>query len=188
MNPSGRLRSGDALLLVDVQIDFCPGGRLPIERGDDVVPVLNAWIAAAHAAGVPVFASPDWHPREHLSFAGHGGKWPVHCVQDSEGARFHPDLRLPEDTIVVTKGTRFDQDQYSAFDQTGLAQEFRRRGIERVWIGGLAQDVCVMSSALDAAREGFETHVIEEGTRPVSAVDGRAALTRMREAGVLIDA
>ena len=188
MNPSGRLRSGDALLLVDVQIDFCPGGRLPIERGDDVVPVLNAWIAAAEAAGVPVFASRDWHPREHPSFARQGGRWPEHCVQDSEGARFHPELRLPDATIVVTKGTRFDQDQYSAFDQTGLAQEFRRRGVRRVWIGGLAQDVCVMSSALDAAREGFETHVIEQGTRPVSAVDGRAALTRMREAGVLIDA
>ncbi len=121
--PHETLRQGDALLIVDVQNDFCPGGALPIAKGDEVVPVLNRWIAAARAQGVPVYASRDWHPVGHPSFKEQGGQWPPHCQQDSEGARFHPDLELPADAVTVTKGVRFDQDQYSAFDQTGLARQ-----------------------------------------------------------------
>jgi len=113
--------SSDALLVVDVQIDFCPGGALPIEHGDEVVGVLNEWIEAAGRAGAPIYLSRDWHPKVHLSFREQGGEWPPHCIQDSEGARFHPDLLVPEDGVVVTKVTRFDQDQYSSVDQTGLA-------------------------------------------------------------------
>ena len=182
-DPRHAFRPGDALVLVDVQIDFCPGGALPIEGGDDVVPVLNRWIDAAGDAGVPVFASRDWHPRHHLSFAESGGQWPVHCVQDSPGARFHPRLRLPDSAIVVTKGVRFDRDQYSAFDQTGLAVELRKRGIRRVWIGGLAQDVCVHATVLEARQEGFETVLIADATRPVTAAGGERANQEMHEAG-----
>src|SRR6188474_788165 len=119
-NPTDALQPGDALVVVDMQIDFCPGGALPIEHGDAVVPVLNRWIAAAADADVPIYASRDWHPAGHLSFRESGGQWPVHCLQDSDGAKFHPDLHLPASAILVTKGTRFDKDQYSAFDETGL--------------------------------------------------------------------
>ena len=182
-NPRQALQSGDALLIVDVQIDFCPGGALPIERGDEVVPVLNDWAAAAVEAGVPVVASRDWHPQEHLSFARHGGQWPVHCVQDSHGARFHPALTLPPSAIVVTKGVRFDRDQYSAFDETGLAVELRKRGVRRVWVGGLALDVCVHASVLDARREGFEAVVIADATRPVTHEGGDRAIEEMCRAG-----
>src|SRR5262245_2557199 len=108
VNPRQALRPDDALLIVDVQSDFCPGGALPIDRGDDVVPVLNQWVAAAVDSRVPVFASRDWHPRQHLSFKESGGDWPVHCVQDTVGAQFHPRLTLPDSAIVITKGTRFD--------------------------------------------------------------------------------
>jgi len=175
--------TGDALIIVDVQNDFCPGGRLPIAEGDLVVPILNRRIAAALARGVPVYASRDWHPTGHVSFDERGGPWPSHCIQDSEGARIHPQLALPESAIMITKGVRFDQDQNSVFDQTGLAGHLRRDGIRRLWIGGLAEDVCVLASVLDARREGFEVIVIRDATRPVTAEGGERARARMREAG-----
>lgn len=120
------MKSGHALLVIDVQKDFCPGGALPIENGDEVVPVLNRWIADAVDRAVPVYASRDWHPVGHVSFSERGGTWPPHCIQDSDGARFHPDLQLPASVVKVTKGVRLDQDQNSAFDQTGLAVQLRR--------------------------------------------------------------
>jgi nicotinamidase/pyrazinamidase len=186
-NPQDLFGSADALLIVDVQNDFCPGGALPIAEGDAVVPVLNTWSAAAQARGVPIYASRDWHPSTHPSFAQHGGPWPVHCVQDTWGSAFHPRLELPEAAIVVSKGTRFDKDQYSAFEDTGLAEEFRKRGIRRVWIGGLAEDVCVKATAVDAARAGFETHVIKAATRPVTGEGAAEARREMRAAGVHLD-
>jgi nicotinamidase/pyrazinamidase len=182
-DPHRALQQGDALIVVDVQIDFCPGGALPIEGGDDVVPVLNRWIAAAAARDVPVYASRDWHPRGHLSFFDGGGQWPPHCLQDSKGAQFHPDLRLPESAVLITKGVRFDRDQYSAFDGTGLAAELRARGVSRLWVGGLARDVCVRATVLDALREGFEVTVIDDGTLPVTPAGGREASEDMRRAG-----
>ena len=177
------LQPGDALLLVDVQNDFCPGGALPIENGDRVVPVLNRWIAAAGARGVPVYASRDWHPAGHISFEERGGPWPPHCLQDTDGAAFHPELALPEGVVKVTKGVRFDQDQNSAFDQTGLAAELRSAGVRRLFVGGLAEDVCVRATALDGLGEGFEVVVIEDATFPVTPEGGIACRREMREAG-----
>ncbi len=186
-SPWPPFQQGDALLIVDVQPDFCPGGALPIERGDEVVPVLNRAIAAARVAGVPVYASRDWHPRGHLSFAERGGPWPPHCIQDTPGAAFHPQLQLPADARIVTKGTRFDKDQYSAFDETGLAEELRREHVTRVWIGGLAEDVCVKATALSARQAGFDVHVLAEATRPVTAQGGEQAREELRDAGVIVE-
>lgn len=180
-----RLREGDALIVVDVQPDFCPGGKLAIDHGDEVIPVLNEWIVAAREAGVPVYASRDWHPAHHVSFRESGGEWPEHCVQDTPGARFHPELELPDDAVKISKGTRLDKDQYSAFDDTGLAGHLRDRGIGRLWIGGLAEDVCVRATVLDACREGFETHVIQSATRPVTVEGGETARRKMEEAGAV---
>lgn len=182
-DPQRALQPGDALIIVDVQVDFCPGGALPIERGDELVPVLNRWIGATSETGVPLYASRDWHPVHHVSFIESGGRWPPHCLQDSEGARFHPDLRLPSSAVTVTKGLRFDRDQYSAFDETGLATELREKGVTRVWVGGLAQDVCVRATVLDARREGFEAIVITDGTLPVTRAGGDEATKEMRSAG-----
>lgn len=181
--PDDVLRPGDALIVVDVQVDFCPGGALPIEGGDQVVPVLNRWIAAAVQKGIPVYLSRDWHPVGHLSFQGHGGPWPPHCVQDSEGARFHPDLLVPQGAVLVTKGVRFDQDQNSAFDQTGLAVQLRKEGVRRLFVGGLAEDVCVLATVLDGLKEGFEVVLIQDGTRPVTPAGGQEARRKMQEAG-----
>jgi nicotinamidase/pyrazinamidase len=183
VEPRDMLKRGDALLVVDVQRDFCPGGALAIRDGDRVVPALNRWIDAAVAAGVPVYASRDWHPVGHPSFVERGGKWPVHCLQDSDGASFHPDLALPDSAVIVTKGVRFDRDQNSVFDGTGLATELRARAIGRLWVGGLAQDVCVRASVLDARREGFDTVVIADATLPVTEEGAGQANAEMREAG-----
>jgi len=181
------LEPGDALLIVDVQKDFCPGGALPVEGGDEIVPVINRWIEAAMAKSVPVYASRDWHPVGHMSFQERGGPWPPHCIQDSDGARFHPDLALPDSTVIVTKGVRFDQDQNSAFDQTGLAVQLRKDGISRLWIAGLAEDVCVLATVLGGRREGFDVVLIANATRPLTSERGEQAKRQMQEAGARID-
>ncbi len=177
------LRSGDALIIVDVQNDFCPGGALAIKDGDKVIPILNHWIAAAVAMDVLIYASRDWHPVGHISFKERGGPWPPHCIQDSDGARFHPDLALPDSAIKVTKGVRFDQDQNSAFDQTGLAWQLHKDGIQRLWVSGLAEDVCVLATVLDAHKGGFEVTLISDATRPVTVLEGEKARRQMRDAG-----
>lgn len=181
------LHRGDALIVVDVQKDFCPGGALPIKDGDKIVPILNRWIEAAMAKGVPVYISRDWHPINHLSFKKRGGPWPPHCIQDSDGALFHPDLRVPESAIKVTKGVRFDQDQNSVFDQTGLAEQLRYDGVRRLFVGGLAEDVCVLATVLDGCQKGFEVVLISDATRPVTIQGGEEARRRMQAAGARLE-
>lgn len=179
-------RNDDALLIVDVQNDFCPGGALAVEDGDRVIPVLNEAIKAAREAGVPVIASRDWHPEGHCSFEAQGGPWPEHCVQDSRGAAFHPDLALPDDAEIVSKGQSLERDQYSALDGTGLGERLRERGIRRLWIGGLAQDVCVHATVMDALSEGFEVRLIRDATRPVDPDKGADVLKEMEDRGAAL--
>ncbi len=184
--PKTLLKDHHGLLIVDVQNDFFPGWELPVEGADSIVAVLNKWIGAAQAREIPIYSSRDWHPIRHLSFKDQGGLWPVHCLQDSPGAWFHPGLNLPEDTVKITKGVRFDQDQNSAFDQTGFAEQLSRDAVTHLWVGGLALDVCVLATVLDSRREGLEVNLIREATKPVDAKEGEKALQKMREAGVLI--
>ena len=184
------LREGDALLVVDVQNDFCPGGALAVPDGDAVINVLNDWIQAAVAASVPIYASRDWHPEDHVSFAERGGPWPRHCVQDTDGAAFHADLDLPAGTVILTKADRPDQDAYSAFEGTGFAERLRADRVRRLWVGGLALDYCVRASVLDAlAGDGLEAHLILAATRPVDvqAGDGARAIAEMEAAGAHIE-
>lgn len=184
----GIYERGDALLLVDVQKDFCPGGALAVPGGDEVVPVLNRWVKAAEALGIPLYASRDWHPAGHASFRERGGPWPPHCVQGTPGAELHPDLRLPAGTVVVNKGTDPERESYSAFQGTGLAGILRAANVRRLWVGGLAQDYCVRATVLDALREGFGVRVILEATRPVNVrpEDGQRALQEMSAAGAVL--
>lgn len=183
------METGDALLIVDVQNDFCPGGALAVDEGDRVVPVLNEWIARARDAGVPVYASRDWHPLDHCSFSERGGPWPEHCVQGTPGAEFHPDLQLPDDAVIVSKGQSIDRDNYSAFDDTGLTGMLREAGVHRLWVGGLAQDVCVKATVIDACEAGFETHLLLPATRAVNVKpgDGERSVEEMRDAGAHIE-
>lgn len=182
----GTLGDTDALLVIDVQPDFCPGGALPVPDGDAVIDPLNKWIAAFEERRLPIVASRDWHPREHPSFVERGGPWPAHCVQDTPGARFHPRLHLPVDTVRVCKGTRLDRDQYSAFDETGLGDYLRERGVKRLWVGGLAEDVCVRASVLDALKLGLDVHVIADATRPVDVAGCVDAIREMKSAGAVL--
>ncbi len=181
MTPS--YANGDALIVVDVQNDFCAGGALAVPDGDAVVPVLNRAMEAARQAGVPIAVSRDWHPQRHCSFEAQGGPWPPHCIQETEGAAFHPELALPEGVHLVSKGTFEAEDQYSALDGTGLGDWLRHQGVQRLWVGGLAQEVCVRATVLDALKEGFAVKLMREATRPVDVTGGRQALDEMLEAG-----
>jgi len=173
-----------ALIVVDVQNDFCPGGTLAVAEGDKVVAPLNELIDEFLAAGEPVYESRDWHPAQTKHFTAFGGTWPVHCVQNTSGAEFHPGLRQDPRITVISKGLG-DTDCYSAFDETDLAAQLKQQGVEEVWIGGLATDYCVKNTVLDALKNGFEVKALENAMRAVevNAGDGERALQEMREAG-----
>ncbi len=182
-----QLQPGDALLIVDVQNDFCPGGALPVADGDAVASLLARMAAEFAARGLPVAASRDWHPPDHCSFQEQGGDWPPHCVQETVGAAFHPELRLPEGALVVSKGVSPDREAYSAFQETGLADLLRERGVVRLFVGGLATDYCVRASVLDALREGFRVFWLEDASRAVNVRpgDGKRAAEEMLVAGAV---
>jgi nicotinamidase/pyrazinamidase len=179
VNPERR-----ALVIVDVQNDFCPGGALPVTHGDEVVRPLNRLAEEFLLRGDLVFKSRDWHPAQTRHFAAYGGTWPVHCVQGTRGAEFHPALIDDPRIVVISKGMK-DEDVYSAFDGTDLAAQLRRHGVEEIWVGGLATDYCVKQTVLDALREGFRVVAISNAMRAVELKpgDGRRALEEMQRAG-----
>lgn len=176
-----------ALIVVDVQNDFCPGGALAVPHGDEVVAPLNQLIEDFLDRGEPVFKSRDWHPPTTKHFAAYGGTWPVHCVQETKGAQFHPGLLDDIHIRVVSKGLG-DEDCYSAFDETDLALQLQRLGVEEVWVGGLATDYCVKSTVLDARKQGFKVKAIKDAMRAVDLQpgDGERAIEEMRNAGAEI--
>jgi nicotinamidase/pyrazinamidase len=165
-------RPGDALLIVDVQNDFLPGGSLAVARGDEVVPVLNRAIVVFEARDLPVYASRDWHPPQHCSFQAQGGPWPPHCVAGTHGAAFAATLRLPHFTTVVAKATTTDQDAYSAFQDTDLHARLHAAGIRRLFIGGLATDYCVLNTVRDARRLGYAVNLLRDAIRAVDVEPG----------------
>jgi nicotinamidase/pyrazinamidase len=173
-----------ALLVVDVQNDFCPGGALAVAQGDEVVAPLNQLIKEFLDRGEPVFKSRDWHPEKTKHFKAYGGTWPVHCVQNTKGAEFHADLIDDPRIIVISKGLG-DTDCYSAFDETNLSSQLRQLGVEEVWVGGLATDYCVKSTVLDALKLGFKVKALENAMRAVdlNPGDGEHAIEEMRAAG-----
>jgi nicotinamidase/pyrazinamidase len=176
-----------ALIVVDVQNDFCPGGALAVAQGDEVVAPLNNLIEEFLERGEPVFKSRDWHPEKTRHFAAYGGTWPVHCVQNTKGAEFHPELIDDMHIRVVSKGLG-DEDSYSAFDGTDLALQLRRLGIEEVWVGGLATDYCVKNTVLDALKVGFRVKALKNAMRAVELKpgDGELAIAEMQKAGAEI--
>jgi nicotinamidase/pyrazinamidase len=178
--------AGEALIIVDFQNDFTPGGALAVERGDEIAEHLNE--LAADPRFELVIATRDWHPADHGSFTEQGGIWPVHCVQGSEGAELHSGLDLKRVDVVLDKGEERGTDGYSGFDGTDLEQLLKERGIERVTVVGLATDYCVKHTALDARAAGFEVLVDRAGVRGVEVEpgDSERALDELREAGVTV--
>jgi nicotinamidase/pyrazinamidase len=156
-----------ALVVVDVQNDFCPGGALPVQNGDRVVPVLNKYIEKFRKASAPMLFTRDWHPPDHSSFKAQGGPWPPHCVQNSEGAKFRGDLLIPPEGEIVSKADKKDE-AYSFFQGTDLAQKLKERGIKRLLVGGLATDYCVKETVLDGLKYGFEVFVLDDASKGVN--------------------
>jgi len=177
-----------ALIIVDVQNDFCPGGSLAVASGDEVVAPLNELAKEFLDRGEPVFKTRDWHPARTKHFAAYGGTWPIHCVQGTRGAQFHADLIDDPRITIISKGTDESADGYSGFDGTNLAQLLREEGVAEVWVGGLATDYCVKHTVLDARREGFEVKALADAMRAVNLKpnDGRQAIGEMRDAGAEI--
>ena len=184
------MKSESALLIIDVQNDFCPGGALPVPEGDRVVPVLNRYITLFRERKLPVIASRDWHPAITSHFRDYGGIWPVHCVQESEGARFHRDLILPGDAIVISKGMDPSKDSYSAFQATAesgviFPRLLKGLGITNLYVGGLATDYCVKASVLDGLRQNLSVTLLEDAVRGVdlNPGDSAKAIAEMADAG-----
>ncbi len=183
-----------ALLMVDVQNDFCPGGALAVTDGDKVVDPLNAMLILADERNWLVVASRDWHPAVTKHFKGYGGIWPTHCVQNTQGAAFHRNLAVVADKdIIISKATQPDEDGYSAFegktkDGKNLADVLKECKIDEIYIGGLATDYCVKASALDAMKNDFKTFLLLDACRAVNIQpdDGDKALEAMKNAGVII--
>jgi len=181
------LSDRDALLIVDVQADFLPGGRLAVPDGDAVVPALNGYLALARRKGLRVFASRDWHPPNHCSFRAQGGPWPEHCVAGTPGAAFAPSLELPSDAFIISKAVAAGSDAYSGFAGTDLERQLRALRVERLLVGGLATDYCVLNTVRDARKAGFEVLLLQDAIRAVNVKpgDGEHAEREMREVGAV---
>ena len=182
-----QLTAHSALILVDVQNDFLPGGSLPVSGGDQVVPVLNEYIKLFQQQQLPIFATRDWHPSNHCSFQDYGGIWPTHCVQHSSGAEFAADLHLPEDTVIISKDDTPKLNSYSGFTHTAMAQHLRSLGCNRLFIGGLATDYCVLNTVLEGIKEGFKVVLLEDAIRAVNLNpgDGQKAIKQMKASGAI---
>ena len=185
-NPQSAIRRR-ALIVVDVQNDFCPGGSLAVPDGDKVIEPLNRLIKEFLDNKEVVVKSRDWHKPTTKHFAAYGGVWPPHCVQETKGAEFHKDLIDDSRIVVISKGLG-DEDCYSAFDGTDLAERLKKENVEELWIGGLATDYCVKNTVLDGLKNGFTVKAITEAMRPVDLKegDGEKAIEEMKEAGAEI--
>lgn len=178
------LQPGDVLLVTDIQNDFLPGGSLAVAGGGEVVPVLNRYIDAFLAQGLPVYATRDWHPEGHCSFHAQGGPWPVHCVAGTQGAAFASTLSLPPGTTVISKATLQDQEAYSSFQGTDLDSRLHAAGIRRLFIGGLTTDYCVLSTVRDARRLGYDVFVLADAIRAVNVQPGDGQRAEEEMAGL----
>ena len=174
----------DALLIIDFQNDFTPGGALAVEGGDEIGEPIRRLAPRFDV----VAATRDWHPPDHSSFETEGGPWPVHCVAGTHGADLHPAMAAVEVDLIVDVGRERDDEGYSGFEKSDLARRLRERGVDRVAVCGLATDYCVRASAVDACRQGFDVTVIEDAIRPVEVEpgDGERALEEMKEAGAKV--
>lgn len=179
---------GDALVVVDVQNDFLPGGSLAVPRGDEVVPPLNRCLALFSQKSLPVYASRDWHPPDHCSFRAQGGPWPPHCMADTYGAEFASNLDLPADAVIISKADTPEKDAYSAFEGTDLGLCLKAVDVRRLFVGGLATDYCVLNTVKDALALGYGVVLLADAVRAVEVTpgDGEKAMLEMRTLGAHI--
>jgi len=183
-----KLKPGDALLLVDIQNDFLPGGSLGVPNGNRVLAPINLAIRLFHDKGFPILATRDWHPEKHCSFKSQGGPWPVHCVAGTRGAQFSSALNFPEGILVISKATSEKFDAYSGFQGTDLVQIIKKLEVKRLFIGGLATDYCVLNTVKDALNLGFQVILIKNAIQAVnvSPNDGDRAIVEMKSLGAIM--
>ena len=182
------LQDGDALIIVDLQNDFLPGGALGLTDGDQVVAPINACIDFFLTKGLPIIATRDWHPVNHCSFQDQGGPWPPHCVANTQGARFAAELRLPPDATIISKAADPGRDAYSGFEGTELEAVLRSHGVRRVFVGGLATDYCVLNTVKDALANRYQVYVLFDAVRAVNVHpgDGDKAIEEMTAKGAIM--
>lgn len=178
-------RQGDALIIVDVQYDFLPGGALAVPESDQILPVLNKYIEIFEKRGLPIYMTRDWHPVNHCSFKEYGGPWPSHCVVDTRGAAFAEDLKFSSPAIVISKATTPERECYSDFGTTNFEASLRATGVGRLFVGGLATDYCVLNTVKDALDLGFTTFLLRDAIRGVNVQpdDSREAEQEMIRLG-----
>jgi len=174
----------EALIVVDMQRDFMPGGALPVPEGDKIIPRCNQYIEEFRKRGALIVATRDWHPENHISFREQGGPWPKHCVQNTPGAEFV--VELPADAVIISKATEPDKEAYSGFEGTELAEILKRHGVKRVYICGVATEYCVKATALDAVKHGFETYLLRDAVKGIKPQDEERALRELESAGVKV--
>jgi len=175
----------DALILVDIQNDFCIGS-LAIKAACSIIDVANKYIRLFEKHNLPIFATRDWHPKNHSSFKDFGGIWPVHCVQDTFGSMFYGGLNLPKSTIVISKATKVEKDAYSGFDETSLDNHLKKIKIKRLFIGGLATDYCVKATILDALNLGYTTFFLSDASKAVEQQSQQNSVNEMLIAGAIV--
>ncbi len=182
------LSNMDALIVVDMQRDFMPGGALPVPEGDKIVDKVNEYVKRFSEIGLPVFFTRDWHPPDHISFKDYGGPWPPHCVQNTEGAMFHPNLYIPSDNkFIISKGTSSDFDAYSGFQGTVLDSLLKERGVKRIFVCGVATDYCVKNTVLGGINLGYHVFLLLDAIKgvDVNKGDSEAAIELMLRSGAV---
>lgn len=174
-----------ALIVVDIQRDFCPGGSLPVTNGDKIIPAVNRLVDKFEKASLPIFFTRDWHPRNHISFRANGGPWPPHCIRGTPGASFHPSLEIPKNAQVIDKGTLEAEDAYSGFQGTDLARKLQGLHVSQIYVVGLATDYCVKNTVVDGEAKGFETFVVADCVKGVNLkrTDSATAMRTMLSRG-----
>lgn len=175
------MKANKALLVVDIQNDFCPGGALGVRDGDQIIPMINQYVDLFMKNQLPVFVSRDWHPPDSRHFKQAGGPWPVHCVQNTRGAAFHPDFYVPDQAIVLSKGTDPTLDGYSVFEaldsrNNSFTTLLEKMGIQELYIAGIATDYCVRMTSLDAFKNGLLVHVLTDAIKGVDEADSQRAI------------
>ncbi len=176
---------GEALIVVDMQRDFMPGGALPVPEGDSIIPIIQECIKLFSKRGALIVATRDWHPPDHVSFKENGGPWPRHCVRNTSGAEFVVDL--PEDAVIISKATEPDKEAYSGFENTKLAEVLRERGIKKIYVCGVATEYCVRATAMDALKLGFEVHLLTDAVKGINPEDEKRAMAELKKSGAVME-
>ena len=181
------ITNNSAIIAVDIQNDFCPGGALPVPDGDAVVYSMNLYITKFSKMGLPVYFTRDWHPQNHISFKTNGGIWPEHCVQETYGAELHKKLLIPSRAVIISKGISPDNEGYSGFEETDLDKRLKAKNIRQLFIGGLATDYCVKSTVLDALHAGFDVVFLSDASKgvDVNTGDSEQAIDEMLREGAV---